>query len=97
MVLPDFTRGFVVETDASANAIGTVLSQDWSVGLRPVQFYSRKLSSAERNYATHKRELLAIVTVVQWWRPYLDGWTTRVVTDHKPIEYFNTQPTLSKR
>ena len=82
MLLPDFTRDFVVETDASAGAIGAVL--------RPIQFYSRKLSSAEHKYATHECELLAIVAAVRSWRPYLDGRSTKVVIDHKPIEFFNT-------
>lgn len=48
---------------------------------------SRKLSSAERNYATHDRELLAVVNSVQKWRPYLAGKTTLVITDHKPLQF----------
>ena len=76
---------FIIETDASEVCIGGVLQQDGGNGLQPVAFYSKKLVGAPRNYATHERELLAIVVAIKKWRPYLDGKRTRVVTDHSPL------------
>src|SRR5437660_3489214 len=51
----------IIETDASNFVIGCVLSQDWNNKLHPVAFHSKKMSSAERNYEIHDKELLAIV------------------------------------
>ena len=55
--MPDFDANFVVETDASDVAVGAVLMQHD----RPVAFMSKALNSAQRNYHTTDRELLAIV------------------------------------
>lgn len=93
-----------VETDASGNAICGILSQaDQSVGgkiqWRPVAFYSRKMSSAERNYDTHDHELLAIVESLKEWRRYLEGSTRSfdLYTDHDNLRYFLKTKTLSRR
>ena len=56
---------FLLETDASNYAIGSVLSQfptsstDNLVDTRPVAFYSRKFLPSEINYTVHDKELLA--------------------------------------
>ena len=60
-------------------------------------FFSRSLTSAERNYPTHDRELLAIVTACKRWRPYLDGQRTTCWTDHKPLCALDRQASLNKR
>ena len=46
----DWSKGFTVETDASAYAIGAVLEQEHNGKLAPIAFSSRTLSAAERNY-----------------------------------------------
>ena len=40
---------------------------------------------------------MAIVLAVKKLRPYLDGRTTKVVTDHRTLTSFHKQPHLSKR
>lgn len=87
LALPDMSKDFVLETDASDYAIGAILEQDQGFGLQPVAYYSRKLRDAELNYPTHDRELLAIFLAVKKWRPYIDGKRTRVLTDHRPLQY----------
>ena len=59
----DPRQDIIIEIDASNFAIGCVLSQDWNDKLHPVAFHSRKMSSAERNYEIHDKELLVIVEV----------------------------------
>ncbi|KAL0422585.1 UNVERIFIED_CONTAM: Transposon Tf2-11 polyprotein [Sesamum latifolium] len=55
LALPDMSKPFVVETDASDFALGGVLVQDG----HPVAFESRKLKDVERRYSVHEKELLA--------------------------------------
>ena len=58
---------------------------------------SQKLNAAEGNYATHEKELLAMIHALQTWRHYLLGNNFIVVTDHNSLKYLHTQPTLSRR
>ncbi len=89
-----------VETDASDGAIGAVLSQPGpDRKLRPVAFYSRKLTPTEQNYEIHDKELLAIVDSFKQWRVYLEGSKepVKVFTDHKNLLYFTTTKVLNRR
>jgi len=62
LTMPDHSKPFQIESDASKYATGAVLSQLDSNGDRhPVAFYSKTFSSAEQNYDIHDRELLAII------------------------------------
>ena len=62
LVLPDQTKHFFLETDASAYTRGAVLSQLCDDGKwRPVGFVSKSLSDAEHNYAIHDKELLSAI------------------------------------
>jgi len=82
---PDFTKSFILTTDASNVAIGAVLSQGTVGNDRPIAYASRTLSESETHYATIKKELLAIVWAVKYFRPYLFGNKFLLVTDHKPL------------
>lgn len=82
---PDFTKGFVLTTDASQNAIGCVLSQGKIGQDLPIAYASRALNKAERNYSTIEKELLAIVWGCKHFRPYLLGRPFIIMTDHKPL------------
>ena len=51
-----------LETDALDHVIGACISQKDSDGkLRPIAYFSKKLSLAELNYNIHDKELLAII------------------------------------
>jgi len=97
LIWPDFTKRFTIVPDASGNAIGGVLCQDQGNGLQPVAYKSRKLLKAERNYPVHEQELLAILYCCKQWRHYIMGTKVQVQTDHAPLRYLHTQPTLSTR
>jgi len=51
---PDFTKPFILTSDASNVAIGAVLSQGNENSDRPVSFASRTLSDTELNYSKKK-------------------------------------------
>ena len=86
-----------ITTDASKDAIGAVMEQEFEDGKHPVCFASRVLNSAEQNYAAHDLELLGIVDTIRAWRYYLHGRKFTVFTDHHPLRYLETQEHLSPR
>lgn len=84
---PDFSKPFVLTTDASNYAIGAVLSQGPIGGDKPICYASRTLTNSETNYSTIEKELLAIVWATKYFRPYLFGRKFSIVTDHKPLTW----------
>ena len=98
LALPDFTRPFIVRMDASAFAIGGALLQLDDAGQeRVVAFSGRKLTSAELNYDTRERELLAIIYALRQWRVYLLDQPFTVETDHHSLATLLSQNTCSRR
>lgn len=69
LIYPDFSKEFVLNTDASNYAIGAVLSQN----SKPISYASRTLNTHEVNYSTIEKELLAIVWATKQFRHYLFG------------------------
>lgn len=68
LMIPDPTRPFQIETNASKHATGAVLTQTDGNGDRhPCAFISKTFSPAERNYEIYDRELLAMVRALTEW------------------------------
>jgi hypothetical protein len=64
----------MVVADASNRAIGGYYGQgEGYKTMRPAGFHSRALNDAEKNYATHDKEMLAIVDCLKKWEPQLSG------------------------
>jgi len=101
LVSPQDSEPFQVEADSSDFATGAVLSQQSTTDGKwhPVAFYSKSLSSIERNYKIHDKEMLAIIRVLEEWRHFLKGVThlVEIWTDHKNLEYFMTAKKLNCR
>lgn len=87
---PDFSRPFILTTDASNYALGAVLSQGAVGNDKPIAYASRTLNDAETRYSTTEKELLAIVWAVKHFRPYLYGRKFTIFTDHRPLAWLNS-------
>lgn len=87
---PDYSKPFILTTDASNVALGAVLSQGQVGCDKPVAYASRTLSDTESRYSTIEKELLAIVWAVKQFRPYLYGRKFLIYTDHRPLAWLNS-------
>ena len=83
---------YVLQTDASAFAIGAVLGQRKTPDgpVLPIQCISKKLSDTEQCYSTIEREAYAIVWAVEKLSFYLLGNHFVLESDHEPLSYMNT-------
>lgn len=86
--LPDMQKEFILYTDASGTALGSVLAQlDDENFPRPVAFASRKLKEVETKYCTSERELLALVWAINYFKCYLFNKKFIVYTDHAALTH----------
>ena len=87
LALPDITKRFILDTDASNNAIGAVLSQEIDGRERVIAYASRTLTKAERKYCVTRKELLAVVNFIKHFRHYLYGKEFLIRTDHGSLKW----------
>jgi hypothetical protein len=73
LTLPNFEKPFLLETDACDYGYGAVLAQEIDGNNRPIAFYSKNYTKAQKNYPTSEKELLAIVMAVEYFHQYLYG------------------------
>jgi hypothetical protein len=90
---PDEPKTYRVVTDASDIGLGGVLLHEG----HSIAYESRKPNSADQNYATTEREMLAVVHALRVWHCYPEGVYFEVETDHKCNTFFQSQPNLSRR
>ena len=86
----DPTLPFILDTDASDNAIGACLSQESTdaEGNKfelPIAFASKTLPDTRRRYCTTKKELYAVVYYLSYWSSILRGCDVTVRTDHQAL------------
>ncbi|KAH9801845.1 hypothetical protein KPL71_001176 [Citrus sinensis] len=93
LALPDFTKTFEIECDASGIGIRTVLMQEG----RPIAYFSEKLSGAALNYPTYDKEMYALVRALETWQHYLLPKEFVIHTDHESLKHLKGQGKLHKR
>jgi len=88
LMMPDYTKPFIIDTDASDIAVGAVLGQIDNEGKeRPVFFASRKLSPAEKKWPVRDKEALAIIFGCQSFRHHILGTRFTVRSDHHSLQW----------
>jgi len=88
LTFPDFGKEFILDTDASFDSIGAVLSQIGESGKEQVIAYgSHTLNAHEKGYCITRKELLAIFYFCQHFNHYLYGKRFKLRTDHKAITF----------
>ena len=97
LVFPDFDRPFILETDASKEGLGPVLSQKQDDGCyHPVVFGSHSLMPSEKNYHSSKLEFLALKwSVTKHFKECLMYAPFVVQTDNNLLTYVLTNPNLN--
>jgi hypothetical protein len=77
--------------DASDYAMGGVLGQTKDRKHHAIAYASKTLTGAQLNYATTKKELIAIVFAIDKFRSHLVGAKVIVYTDHATLKYLLTK------
>ena len=96
LAFADFEKEFQLETDASSEGLGAVLSQKQADGKwHPIAYGSRELKGGEAKYHSSKLEFLALKwAITEQFREYLQYRPFTVLTDNNPLTYILTTPNL---
>lgn len=96
---PDYDKEFILKTDASKIGLGAVLSQLNDKGKEVViEYASRGLRGAEKNYPITDLECLAIKwAVTERFHKYLIGRKFTIVTDHSALKTIRTTKIVKGR
>src|SRR5215216_3555103 len=84
---PDWNLPFEIMCDASDYVVGAVLGQRVDKKLNVIHYASKTLDSAQRNYATTEKKILAVVFAGDKFRSYIVDSKVTIHTDHTAIEY----------
>jgi len=93
LALPNFTKTFEIECDASNIGIGVVLLQEDY----PITYFNEKLKGSHLNYSTYDKEFYALVRALQNWQHYLFPKEFVIHSDHEFLKYLKGQSKLNKR
>lgn len=95
---PDFSKPFILQTDASGEGIAAVLVQLDNEGTEhPIAYVSRKYNPAESRYSATEQECLAIVYGINQFETYLIDKPFTIVTDHQALKYLNSKKSQNSR
>jgi hypothetical protein len=92
LAIPDFTKQFVVETDASDAGFGAVLMQDG----HPISYLSKPISGKNQALSTYEKECMAMLLVVEKWRSYILHQEFLIRTDHRSLLFLTEQKATNK-
>ena len=91
----DFTREFILQTDAGGKGVAAVLLQQFPEGTRAVAYASRTLTAQERKYSIYELEALAVLYGVEKFRMYLEHAEFLLQTDNQALSWVLARPRKS--
>jgi len=96
--LADFSKPFILETDASNRAAGGVLLQENEDNdLLPVAYYSKKFNGNELKYSIYEKEAYSVILCMEKWHEFLEVRPFKLRTDNQALSYvLNTQRKLGR-
>ena len=96
LAFADYTKDFLLKTDASKEGLGAVLSQKQADGqYHLVTYCSWALTAHEKNYHSTKLAFLALKwAITEHFKENLLYWPFLVRTDNNPLTYIMTTPNL---
>jgi RNase H-like domain found in reverse transcriptase len=95
---PDFSKGFILQTDSSAHSIAGILSQlDDAGNERVICYTSRKMLPNETRYSTIQQELLAVVNATKVFQNWIYGRKVLLQSDHRPLAYLDSMANSNSR
>ncbi|GBO03169.1 Transposon Ty3-I Gag-Pol polyprotein [Araneus ventricosus] len=74
-------------TDASDYAVGSVLKQFEEDSWKPLAFFSKKLTNAQKGYSNYDRELLGIYLSIKQFKHILEGRQFTIYSGHKTLMF----------
>lgn len=87
---PVFDLPFIIESDASDNAVGAALIQNIDGEPRIIAYFSKKLSSTQKRYASVEKECLGVLLAIEHFRHFVEGSKFKVVTDARSLLWLFT-------
>ena len=96
LAFANYTKDFLLKTDASKEGLGVVLSQKQADGhYHPVAYGSWALTVHEKNYHSTKLEFSVLKwAIMEHFKAYLLYQLFLVSTDNNPLMYIMTTPNL---
>ena len=96
--IPDESLPYEIHCDSSGIGIGAALVQIVNGKRKVIQFASRPLTRAERNWSVTEMELMAIIWSLEHWSEYLrPDLKTTVYSDHRCLQWLYDQRDLRGR
>jgi len=88
LAYPDFSKPFILHTDASKYGLGAMLTQkDDREREQVIAYGARATTRSEQNYGITELECLAVKWAIKRYHHYLWGSKFRVITDHSALVY----------
>ncbi|MDW0172016.1 MAG: reverse transcriptase family protein, partial [Nitrososphaeraceae archaeon] len=90
LVCPDYTKPFIIHTDASDEGVGAVLQQQDEQGnLQPIAYSSKKFDSCQKKWSTIDKEAFSLIYSLENFEHIIFGCRVIVYTDHNPLQYLS--------
>lgn len=99
LAIADFSKPFVLMSDASATtAGGCLLQRNENNDLLPIAYYSKKFTDAEIKYSVFEKEALSVILCINKWEEFLSVMEFKLICDNKALVFvLNAKKKLNSR